>query len=50
MAIWNNRIKLEVQLPYITQGCTLDYLKAELNITNEDIWLSGMYWKAYIAW
>lgn len=50
MANWSNYIKLEVQLPYVTQGCTLGYLKAELKITNEDIWLSGMYWKAYIKW
>ena len=55
MAHWNNNIKIEVKLPYITQGCTLDYLTANLNITNEDIWFSGhdkgnLCWKAYIAW
>ena len=55
MANWENNIKLEVRLPYCTQGCTLDYLKAELNISPEDIWFSGndrdsRVWKAYITW
>ena len=55
MAHWNNNIEVEVKLPYITQGCTLDYLTANLNVTNEDIWFSGhdkesLCWKAYIPW
>ena len=55
MPKWNNNIKIEVKLPYITQGCTLDYLTAKLNITNEDIWFSGhdkegLCWKAYVTW
>ena len=53
MAYWNNNITIEVKLPYITQGCTLDYLTAKINITSEDIWFDGhdkdsLCWKAYV--
>lgn len=55
MANWNNNIALEVKLPYITQGCTLDHLTAKINVTSEDIWFAGhnksnLCWKAYIPW
>ena len=55
MANWNNNIALEVKLPYITQGCTLDHLTAKINVTSEDIWFSGhcienFCWKAYVSW
>ncbi len=55
MANWKNNISLEVKLPYITQGCTLDYLTANINISSEDIWFSGhdkdsLCWKAYISY
>ena len=55
MANWKNKIVVEVKLPYTTQGCTLDYLTAKLEITSEDIWFTGhdresRMWKAYIAW
>lgn len=55
MAYWKNKIVVEVKLPYITQGCTLDYLTAELTVTREDIWYSGYdresrKWKAYIGY
>lgn len=52
MANWNKHIRVEVKLPYITQGCTLDYFPQDLDITHEDIWISGhnkeaLCWKAY---
>ena len=53
MANWKNNISVEVKLPYTTQGCTLGYLTAKLNITNEDIWFSdtyGLCWKADLSW
>lgn len=55
MANWKNNIEVEVRLPYITQGCTLDYLTAKINVTDEDIWFSGnsledFCWKAYIRY
>ena len=55
MANWKNNIEIEVRLPYTTQICTLDYLTAKINVTNEDIWFSGVSledfcWKAYIRW
>ena len=55
MANWKNKIVVEVKLPYITQGCTLDYLTAKITVSTEDIWYSGhnretRKWKAYIRW
>ena len=55
MAYWKNKIVVEVKLPYITQGCTLGYLTAELTITREDIWYVGhdhesRKWKAYVGY
>ena len=55
MAIWNNNITIEVILPYVTQGCTLGHATVKINITSEDIWLSGdskdsLRWKAYIRY
>ena len=46
---WNEQIKIEVMLPYITQGCTLGHLKAEITIYNDMIWCFGdnsLTWKA----
>ena len=50
MAYWKNEIKVQVTLPYITQGGTLGNLYPEITITSEDIWFLDGYWKAYIAW
>ncbi len=52
MAYWKKFIKLEVRLPYLTQICTLGHIKAELTITDEDIWRldDPWKWKAYIRY
>ena len=55
MANWNESIRVEVKLPYITHGCTLGRLTAEITITASDIWFSGhdresRVWKAYVHW
>ena len=47
---WNDNITIEVKLPYITQGCTLGYLSAKLDITQDDIWLSWGDWKCCISY
>lgn len=41
MANWKNKIVVEVKLPYTTQGCTLDYLTAKLEIQHDSVWISG---------
>ena len=49
MATFNNSIKISVRIPYITQGCTLEYSWIDFKITSEDVWYSGNVWKAS-AW
>lgn len=39
MANWNKSITVEVKLPYTTQGCTLDYLTAKIEILADSVWL-----------
>lgn len=53
MAYWKENIDIEVRLPYITQGCTTDYLTAKFLVTPSDIWFSGndrdsRVWKANV--
>lgn len=49
MAYWNKKLTVEVKLPYVTQGCTLDYFTATINILPDDIWITeGGLWKAEV--
>ena len=41
MANWKNKIVVEVKLPYTTQGCTLDYLTAKIEILQDSVSFSG---------
>ena len=50
MANFRNEITLRVSFPYVTQGCTLGILNAEITVHADQIWLSGEKWKAYAPW
>lgn len=55
MANWNNSITVEVQLPYYTQGGTVDFTTAGFRIDMSDVWFSGndrdsRVWKALVHW
>jgi len=41
MTNWKKKIVVEVKLPYTTQGCTLDYLTAKLEILPDSVWING---------
>ena len=53
MANWKRKISIEVQIPYVTQGCTIGILRPVIDILDEDVWYSQrgrICWRAYIPW
>ncbi len=52
MANWNKSITLRVRLPYISQGCTLEYNDADIEVLADSVWFlsADSIWKSEQHW